>query len=206
MLDAWLAERLMAFSLNIDEFALVPSQQVYTYGLGGNFNKPRPAKIERVSIVSLTNPAQPLEIPIDYLTDWDWQNVPVKIIPTTLPQAVYDDGSYPLRNMSYWPIPNVVSNTRIYVWQQLNQFPDLTTDLQFPPAYRKAIRYNLAVDLAPEWGMQIPQTVIATALESKGIVKSINAPLIQSFCDAALLGEGGRYNYFSDTVVGGNRG
>ncbi len=207
MLDSWLAERLMAFSITINEFPLVANQQVYTYGPSGNFNAPRPVKIERTSIVSLQNPSQPLELPIPYFTDWEWQNTPVKVgFTSTLPQGVYDDGNYPLRNLSIWPIPNTVSNIRLYVWQQLSQFADLVTDYEFPPAYAKAITYNLAVDLAPEYGFpNISPVVAQQALESKGIVKSINIPVIQSYCDAALIGEGGRYNYYSDTVVGGNR-
>lgn len=203
MLDSWLAERLMAFSIAIQEFPLVGGQQTYTYGPGGNFNALRPAKIERVSIVSLNNPAQPLELPIPYFTDWDWQNVPVKLIGSALPMGVYDDGNYPLRNLSFWTFPTTVSNFRAYVWQQLTEFSDLTTDVQFPPAYRKAIVYNLALELGPEWGFPPSQSVIALALDSKAIVKSINLPVIQSFGDPALCGDGGHYNYFSDTIVGG---
>src|SRR4029077_1286454 len=118
-LDSWSADRLMVFTITIQEFALTPSQQVYTYGPGGNFNAARPARIDRASIVSLTNPSQPLELPIDYYTNWDWQQVPVKNIQTTLPQAVYDDQAFPLRNLSFWPIPTVVVNTRLYVWTAL---------------------------------------------------------------------------------------
>src|SRR5438477_10734207 len=73
LLDSWNAERLMVFTITIAEFPLVPGQQVYTYGTGGNFNAARPARIDRASIVSLTNPAQPLELQIDYFTDQEWQ-------------------------------------------------------------------------------------------------------------------------------------
>ena len=206
MLDSWLAERLMTFSILISTFPLTPLQQTYTCGPGGNFNMTRPAKIDRISIVSLLNPLQPIELAIPMLSEQEWQQIVVKNIPTTLPLEVYDDAAYPLRNLSYWPIPTIAVNTILYTWQQLTQFPDLVTDLQFPPAYAKAIRYNLALDLAPEFGVsQINPLVVEQALESKGIVKSINMPIVQSYCDSALVGEGGRYNYYSDTVVGGDR-
>jgi len=207
MLDSWAADRLMVFAITIDEFALVPGQQVYTYGGGGNFNAQRPARIDRASIVSLTNPAQPLELPIDYLTDWDWQQYPVKNIQTTLPQAVYDDQAFPLRNLTFWPIPTVVVNTRIYHWTQLTQYSNLTTDNTYPPGYIEALRYNLALRLMAEWPGGYDPVMSATtaplALESLARVKSINLPLIEAFCDAALITSYSRYNYFSDTPVGG---
>ena len=39
MLDSWLAERLMAFSILIQEFPLVANQGTYTLGPGGDFNR-----------------------------------------------------------------------------------------------------------------------------------------------------------------------
>ncbi len=208
MLDSWLADRLMAFSINIEEFSLTVGQQTYSMGPGGNFDTVRPVQIDRISIVSLTNPAQPLELPIPILTDWDWQNVPVKNIQSTLPiNGVYDDGAFPRRNLTYIYIPTMAVKTRIYSWKQLSAFPDLVTDLTFPPGYSEAFRYNLALRLIAEFpGDYTPvmtQTTAQLATDSLARVKSLNNPKIQAFCDAALLGQGGHYNYYSDTVTGG---
>lgn len=208
MIDSWQADRLMIYTITIAEFPLIASKQTYTYGTGGDFNAPRPARIERASIVSLTNPAQPLELPIPLYTDKDWQeNIPVKLIPTTLPQVVYDDGGFPLRSLSYWPIPSVVSNTRLYSWSPLTTFADLTTDITFPPGYAEALRYNLAMRLIAEYpGNFNPIMVQATgqlAVESLARIKAMNLPVVEANCDDALVGGGGRYNYFSDMPVGG---
>lgn len=207
MLDSWTSEKLTVFKISIEEFALTPLTQVYTMGPGGLFNTTRPSKIDRISIVSLTNPVQPLELPMELYTDWTWQQQPVKNIQTTLPTAVYDDGGYPLRSLSYWPIPTVPVNTRIYSWTALTQFPDLVTDINFPPGYPEAIRYNLALRLIAEMpGGYNPVMIAATqplAVESLARIKSMNIPVIEAFCDAAITGKGARYNYYSDQPVGG---
>jgi len=210
MLDSWQAERLMIFTISIQEFPLVPGQQVYTMGPGGNFNTARPAKIERMSIVSLQNPTQPLELPITMYTDRDWQHVPVKVgITSTLPLNVYDDGAYPLRNLSFWVIPNIVNNVRIYSWNALNNFPDLVTDITFPPAYKEAIRYNLAArliaEMPGEYAQITVQAVIGLATESLARVRIMNLPTIQAFVPP-LPGDskGGHYDYRSDSIVGSN--
>lgn len=209
MIDAWMVERMMTFTLNIDEFALVPGQQVYTYGLTGNFNKPRPARIERMSIVNLSNPAQPLELPIEMLTDEQWQReIPVKVITSTLPLYVYDDGAFPFRNLSFYPVPQILVNTRIYSWAPAITFSDLVTDVPLPPAYAKAMRYNLAVDFMAEFPGN-PATfgqVTAIAAETKAKIKILNSPTVQSGIDQALVEpEGGYYDWRADMPVGGTR-
>jgi hypothetical protein len=210
MLDSWNTERLMIFTQLISEFPLVPGQQVYTLGAGGNFNIPRPSRIERMSIVNLANPAQPLELPMEMLSDEDWQTVPVKVITSTLPLYVYDDGAFPLRNLSFYPVPQSTVNTRIYSWSSLLQFPDLTTDVTFPPGYLKAIRYNLAVDLIAEYPGEYSQLTVSSvttqARETKAKLKRLNIPSVQSGIDGALVDpDGGYYDWRSDMPVGGTR-
>lgn len=202
MMDSWQSERLNIFTLNINEFPMVPGQQVYTLGTGGNFNMTRPASIERMSVVWLANPAQPLELPLEMVTDGGWQAIPIKLISSTLPIKCYDDGAFPLRNLNFWPIPTIVDNVRIYSWAPLTTF-DLTTDITFPPGYLKAIRYALAVDLAPEFGRPVPPEVAAQALLSIAKLKTMNAPLIEAFCDEALVNPRSlKYNWISDTPAG----
>ena len=202
MMDSWQAERLNIYTININEFPLVPGTQTYTLGTGGTLNMARPAKIERMSVVWLANPAQPLELPLDMVTDGGWQAVPIKLISSTLPTIVYDDGAFPFRNLSFWPIPTIVDNVRIYSWSPLTTF-DLVTDITFPPGYLKAIRYALAVDLAPEFGSAVPQEVAAQAILEKAKLKSMNAPLIESFCDPAIVNPRSlKYNWISDSPAG----
>lgn len=210
MLDSYNAESLMMYTRNINTFPLVVGQQVYTLGTGGNFNIPRPAKLERISIVNLGNVNQPLELPMTLYTDRDWQMIPVKNIGSTLPQGVYDDGAFPLRNLSYWPIPSTNVNTILYSWSPLNAFPDLTTDVTLPPGYMEALRYNLAVrliaEMPGEFNPVMVQVTSQLATESLARVRAMNIGPIEAFCDDALIMSGGRYNIFSDLPVGGRSG
>lgn len=210
MLDSWSADRLTVFTITIDEFPLTPNQQVYTYGTGGNFDAPRPPRLYRASIVSLTNPNQPLELPIPIYTDKDWQTqIPVKNITTSLPEGVYDDGAFPFRNLSFWPIPIVVVNTRLYSWTAMQQFANLTTNYTWPPGYLEALRYNLAVRLIAEFpGNYNPimvQTTGGLAVESLARIRTMNVPKIQASIDPELLDRSARYNFYSDLPVSGQQ-
>lgn len=199
MLEAWSVESLDVFTLNILTFNFVASQQAYTMGTGGNFNTTRPPKIEYASIVSNSSVTQPLELPIDMLTDSEWQDIPVKNTPSTLPRKMYDDGGFPLRTLSFWPVPTDSSvQVRLYVWAQLSQFTDLTTDFTFPPGYLEAIKYNFAVRLSAEWPGNISPLAVDLASKALARIKAINSipPLVK--CDPAITRSGGaRFNWLT---------
>ncbi len=202
MIDSWNIERLMIFTIQRQTFSLTAGQQVYTLGTGGDFNVPRPVRIERMGIINLSNPAQPLELPLEYLTDTQWAQIPVKNISSALPLKVWDDQNYPLRNLSYWCVPSVAVDTAIYAWAQLTGFADLTTEYVFPPGYPKALRYHLACDLAPEYGREIPTAVAVQANLAKAAIKSFNIPIIDLRCDPAVVNPSARiYNWLTDTGV-----
>ena len=203
MIDAWAAEHLMLFTVTISEFPLVVGQQDYTFGPAGAFNAPRPSSIDRASIVILNNPAQPLEVPIEILTDAEWQAIPVKNIPTTVPLKVYDDGGFPFRNISVWGIPTAPVNIRFYFSTALVEFIGLDNDVSFPPGYLEALRYNLAVRLGEEFDEPASPGIIALAAEAKARIKSANIIPVDLKCDASLT-SGGAYDWRSDSIVGGN--
>lgn len=204
MLDSWSAEQLAVFTETIATYALTPGVQNYTLGTGGTLNGVRPAKIDRMSSLTFNNPAQPLELPMDLLSDADWQAIPVKAVSSTYPTKCYDDGAFPFRNIGFWPIPSAACSVIVYGWTALTSFPDLVTDITFPPGYLKAIRYNLAVDLSPEYGRSIQPEVAAQAISSKAVIMSMNIETPDLRVDAALSNPGGfAYDWRTDMPAGG---
>lgn len=178
MLDAWNADGLMIFTTTINDFPISGAKQIYTLGPGGDFDIDRPAFLDRASIVLLSNPQQPLEYSIPIYTTQDWQEkVPIKNSPGNIPLLVYDDGAFPLRNLTFWPFATDNTLFRLYSWQLLTDFADLTTAHAFPPAYAEAIKYNLAVRLGaePGWGGTVTPVIAALALSSLAVVKTQNA-------------------------------
>ena len=203
MLDAWNTERLMIFSIQRQLFNLVAGQQAYKMGPGGDFNVPRPARIERMGIISYNNPMQPLELPLEMVTEAEWNMIPVKNIMSALPLRVWDDKGYPWRTLYYWCIPGSAVGTTVYTWTALPQFVDLVTDYELPPGYVDALKWNLAYRLAAEFGGFMPPQVPQMAIDSKARIKSINTPLIDLRCDDALVDTGRRqYNWLSDSPIG----
>ena len=205
MFDSWNAERLYIFAIQRMLFVPTVLKQTYTLGPGGDFNAPRPAKITRYGIINLSNPIQPLELPLDSLTEAQWRAIPVKNIASALPQRVWDDQQFPSRNLNFWPVPDVQVNFVIYQWAQLSTWPDYVTDVTFPPGYQEAIRYSLAIRLAPSFGAAAMVTPALMGLAQAAVnrIKAMNAPLIDLTCDPMLQSpESGYYNWLTDQQVG----
>jgi len=197
MIDAWNAERQAIFTTRSDDFPFVLGQQSYTLGLTGNFNIPRPARIDGMSAILLDNPSNPIEVPLVMFTVDQWQTeVPVKVVDSSFPQICYDDGGFPLRTLNFWPIPTTQPNSvRIYSWQALAA-QTLVSVVSFPPGYAEALRYNLAARLGAEFNSPASSVVIALAQQGLARIKTMNAPELLLRSD--LIASPAGYNYKAD--------
>ncbi|MDE2098395.1 MAG: hypothetical protein KGL39_14170 [Patescibacteria group bacterium] len=206
LVDSWNTQRLAIYTTNRQVFNFTAGKATYTYGTGGDFNAARPVRIDRVSVITNSNPSQPLELPIAYLTVGEWQQTPVKNVPSSLPFRVYDDGSFPLRNLTFWPNPtDGTVQACLYPWAQLTEFADLVTDYQFPQGYARALKYALALELAPEFGVtQINPVIVQGAAESLAKIKALNSDAATEplYCDPAITnGVGGIYDWRTGNMI-----
>lgn len=202
MIDSWNAERQAIFTTGSNDFPFVLNQQSYTLGTGGDFDIPRPARIDGISTILLNpDPSNPVEVPLTMWTVDQWQNnVPVKSVTGTFPLACYDTGDFPLRVLNFWPIPTQEqNNVRIYSWQALAA-QTLTAQVSFPPGYAEGLRYGLAVRLAAEFAVDPSKyaaaTVATIAIQGLARIKTMNAPELTLQSD--LVPSPAGYNYRAD--------
>jgi hypothetical protein len=197
MIDAWNADRLTIFTTFSQDFPFAMGQQAYTFGPGGNFDAQRPARIDAMSSILLSNPANPIEVPIPIWTVEQWQQqLPVKTVDSSFPLGCYDDGGFPLRTLNFWPIPIAQNSVRIYSWQAVGSPNSLNSKLSYPQGYAEALRYNLALRLAAEFAAPISPPVGAIAVESLARIKTMNAPSLALKSD--LVADQAGYNWKAD--------
>lgn len=207
LIDEWQADGLKVFQENILTLPLTPDgvTQVYQLGPGGTgaFQVIRPAKIQRAGmLLTGSNPVQPPEIPISVLDYEGWANIRVKNIPGNYPLNVYPDYAYPNMNLYVYQIPTLACSLVLYAWNPLLTFPDLnTTNVTFPPAYARALKYNLAIALMAEYKLPPDQIVMGIAQNSLAALKEVNLPAPIMTCDSGLTGRQGYYDWRSDTYV-----
>jgi hypothetical protein len=200
MLTTWSVDRLNIFEIRRDVYTLTAGQQTYSIGVGGDFVAARPIRIDRAAVIFSPGGLQP-ELPLSSLTVRQWEDMTVKSVASTIPTAMYADNAYPLCHLNLWPIPTGALPLVLYTWAALTTgltSAALDTALSFPPGYEDAIRYNLAVRLAPEWDKKLRADVLDLARESRVFIQSLNAPAPVLQCDPAIVGVGGtRGGYYA---------
>jgi hypothetical protein len=93
---------------------------------------------------------------------------------------------FPLGIVTVWPVPTQALPLTLTM-RRILDFPVALTDtLTGPPGYLKALRYCLAVEFAPEFGVEASPTVVQVAADAKGDYKRANIPLVVAQYDAAL--------------------
>lgn len=201
MVDAWAADSMLIYVLERQEYPLTNGVGTYTLGEGGTFNHVRPMFLDKISIISNNNPTRPLELPLDVLDALQWQSVPVKSTPSALPTRVYREYSFPFMNLTYWPIPNVGTlKTALYLPTPLSQFADFDTLYDFPPAYKRALEYGLAVDASSDFSVEPPPLVVTLAERYIGDVRVSNIRPEIVPCDPAVVRGGTGWNYYTGEV------
>lgn len=195
MLEAWRLDSLLVYARLRYTFALTAGLGQYTVGAGGNFNIPRPVRIEDAKYVTGSG-AQTLDSPLPMLTDREYRDITLKFLASNWGLWAYYDPTYPLGTFVIWPVPTVSNSVRFTVWNPLSSVPTIETDIDLPPGYRRALEYNLAREMAPEYGVSLQplDERLVLAMESKNDLQRINAqPMLLTHAFA-----GSRYNPVAD--------
>lgn len=189
MLESWSIEGFLVYKITRESFALTSGQQVRTIGTGGNFSTSRPAKIVNASIEE-----GDIEYPMQIITADEWAGILNKDQTANIPQVIYPEGTYPLETLNLWPIPSAANNIIIYSQKPLTSFANVTESISLPPGYLKAVRYNLALELAPEYGKEPNPLVVAGAQESLVDLKRQNTKPVYTVSDAFGLANNKPFN------------
>lgn len=183
ILENWSLQNLAVWQTDNFTGTLVVGQSDYTIGPAGDFNTTRPVRIG-LSYTAVSN----ADFPVIQWGLEEYNAVAVKTI-RGIPQRFVYLNEYPLGQIILYPVPAIASTISLAV-DRLLTFPlTLVSTLSFPPGYEKALRYNLATELAPEYGVTPPASVTQGAVKFFADIKRANKKQVVSAYDQTLLGE-----------------
>lgn len=201
MIDEWSAQKLMMTATVQQSFPLAANQQSYTIGVGGNFNTTTPLQI----INAWYQDSSGIKYPLDIVTREEFFSYQDSQIVQARPETLFFDRgatqqTSQLGTISLYFTPDSSSVYTLFLDSQVpfTEFASLTAAVTFPASYYKALVYNLAVELAPEYeGVVLSPTVEMLATESKDTVEAMNAvPIVAGF--DFPKGKRGCYNWIAD--------
>ena len=191
LLDEWGTQELLVWEYYRTVQNLVANQRLYKIGPKAidatvDFDLVRPPRIEFASILVFTEPngsTHPIRRPLQVLHVQDRASIGMDRTYSSIPLRLYYNMGWPIGLIDMWPIPNTsVNQLEMWVWRQLQAAATPADIIMLPPAYKKALQYNLALDIASRpWTVSKPMNAIAieTARTSKAWIKSLNQEVHQ---------------------------
>ena len=195
MIDSWNTERLSIFSTQDQVFSWAPNLISRTFGPSGDFVGNRPVLLDDSTYFK--DPASGISYGIKMINQQQYDGIAVKTVTSTYPQVLWINMSYPNIEMYVYPVPTKVLEWHFISVEELTQPATLTTTLAFPPGYLRAFRYNLACEIAAEFGVEPPPTVARIAMTSKRNLKRINNPDDIMSLPYSIVGTRQRFNIFA---------
>ena len=195
MIDSWNTERLAVFATQDQVETWPPSTRSRTFGPTGDIVGNRPILIDDSTYFK--DPATGISYGLKLINQQQYNGIAVKTVTSTYPQVLWVNMTYPDIEMYVYPVPTKVLEFHIVSVQELTQPATLATVLSFPPGYLRAFRYNLACEMAPEFGTEPTPQVARIAMTSKRNLKRINNPDDIMSLPYSIVGTRQRFNVYS---------
>jgi hypothetical protein len=195
MIDSWNTERLAVFCTQEQVFLWPPNEITRTLGPTGDFVGNRPVLIDDATY--FRDPSTNVSYGIKLINQQQYDGIAVKTVTSTYPQVMFVNNTFPDTTMTIYPKPTRVLEWHFVSVQELTQPANLATQLHFPPGYLRAFVYNLAMEFAPEFGIEPSPQVQRIAMTSKRNLKRINNPDDIMSLPYSLVATRQRFNIFA---------
>jgi hypothetical protein len=195
MLDSWSAERLSVFSTQDQVFTWPASTKSRTIGPTGDFVGNRPVLLDDATY--FRDPSNNISFGIKIINQQQYDGIAVKTVTSTYPQVIWVNMDMPNMDMYIYPVPTKALEWHFISVTELVEPATLATTLVIPPGYLRAFRFNLACEIAAEFGVEPSATVQRIAMASKRNIKRINNPDDVMSLPYSIVATRQRFNIYS---------
>ena len=195
MIDSWNTERLSIFTTQDQVFTWPAGQISQSLGPTGDFIGDRPIQLDDATY--FIDPTSGISYGIKIINQQQYDGIAVKTVTSSYPQVLWVNTNYPNIDMYIYPVPTRALEWHFVSVSPLTQPAALGTSLAFPPGYLRAFRYNLACELAPEFGVEPSPQVQRIAMTSKRNLKRINNPEDVMALPYSIVGTRQRFNVYA---------
>ena len=195
MIDSWSTEKLSIFTTQEQVFLWQPGRISQTLGPSGDFVGKRPILMDDATY--FIDPASGISFGIKLINQQQYDGIAVKTVTSTYPQVMWINTNYPNIDLHVYPVPTKVLEWHFISVDPLTTPALLSTTLAFPQGYLRAFRYNLACELAPEFGVEPSPQVSRIAMYSKRNLKRINNPDDIMSLPYSIVATRQRFNIFA---------
>jgi hypothetical protein len=197
MIDSWNTEQLMIYNTQDQVFTWPANTISRSLGPTGDFIGNRPILLDDSTY--FIDPSSGVSYGMKIINQEQYDGIAVKTVTSTYPQLLWLNMDYPNIVMYQYPVATRALQWHFISVEELVQPATLATSLLFPPGYLRAFRYNLACELAPEFGVQPSPTVSRIAMSSKRNIRRQNNPQDVMSMPYPIMGTRQRFNIYAGT-------
>ena len=195
MIDSWNTERLSTFVTQDQTFLWPVGFISRTLGPTGDFVGLRPVLIDDATYYR--DPGTNVSFGIKFINQQQYNGIAVKTVTSTYPQVCWVNMGFPDITLTIYPRPTRELEWHFVSVQELDRPANLATVMYYPPGYLRAFTYNLAMEFAPEFGVEPSPQVSRIAMTSKRNLKRINNPDDVMSMPYAIVATRQRFNIYA---------
>jgi hypothetical protein len=204
MVDAWSTETLLIPVVGTVQKQLIQGQAEYTIGIypdetipDNHIETSRPMRF----IAALIRDEYDTDYPQEFIHVKTYNSISRKTNESR-PSRFYVREGWPLNTILFESVPYANETLHLEVIQPLSEIlttASLIDVINLPPGYERTLVYNLAMDLADEWGKQPSNMIAVTATEGKKWIKRNNyRPLVLGMDSALVTSKRAKGTYIID--------
>jgi hypothetical protein len=153
---------------------LVVGQRAYTIGevTGADKSSQAPEQVTEAWI----RDSGGYDSPVKVVDERNFNAITSKTTPGS-PEMLWYNATSPNGTVNLYPVPDTADTLYMSTLKTLAKSTSLTAkllDAGVPEAYHRWLSYTLAVDLAPEYGMEASATVIANSISGENDILALN--------------------------------
>ena len=194
MIDSWNTERLSTFVTQDQVYTWPAGEISRTLGPSGDFVGNRPILMDDATYYKAPNG---VSYGIKFINQQQYDGIAVKNVTSTYPQVCWVNMGFPDITLTVYPKPTQDLEWHMISVEELNNPATLDTVLYYPPGYLRAFTYCLAMEIAPEFGVEPSPQVQRIAMTSKRDLKRINNPDDVMALPYAMVANRQRFNIYA---------
>ena len=191
MLKSWSTRRLLVYFTTWENFTLVAGTASYAIGSGATWNTARPTRIQGAFV----RDSNGMDYPVDIIGSDRYRRLGLKSN-SARPDKLWYNPTFPTGTVYLYATPAAAEALHLWSLKPLTTFTSLTTTIEMPGEYEEAIKYSLAVRLAPEFGKSV-SAELALLLENAMapiLAQNAAAQVEPIYAEPAVAQGGGRYD------------
>lgn len=171
MTNSWNTQYNLVYANDTIDYTLVIGQSSYTIGNttpASDINTPNPVRVTSINIANGN-----WDFTLNQLGADQYGILHGLDTYSGVPTDYYISKEAPASTITFWPAPDQAYDVVLNVWKQIPEY-ELDDECDLPSAYLQAIKFNLAIEISPEFGVSPLQMVVKEATSSLRRVISSN--------------------------------